>query len=91
MLTLQQPTIGEAIARIYSLVQAKRGADAEAAARTLQRQFPARGDVNEALALVLVNENKHGDALPFAEAAAKAEPKNTGYLINLGGFTSSMS
>ncbi len=84
MLTLQQPTIGEMIARIYSLVQANRGADAEAAARALQRQFPARGDVNEALALVLVNENKHGDALPFAEAAAKAEPRNAGYLINLG-------
>ncbi len=84
MLNPQQPTIGEMIARIYSLAQAKRGADAEAAARALQRQFPARGDVNEALALVLVNENKHDDALPFAEAAVKAEPKNSGYLINLG-------
>lgn len=84
MLNPLQPTIGEMIARIYSLVQANRGADAEAAARALQRQFPARGDVNEALALVLVNQNKDNDALLFAEAAVKAEPKNAGYLINLG-------
>lgn len=84
MLSPQPPTIGEMIARIYSLVQANRGADAEVGARALQQQFPARGDVNEALALVLVNENRDDDALPFAEAAVKAEPRNTGYLINLG-------
>lgn len=84
MLNPQQPAIGEMIAGIYRLVQAKRGADAEAQARALQRQFPARGDVNEALALVLVNENKDEDAMPFAEAAVKAEPRNAGYLINLG-------
>jgi tetratricopeptide (TPR) repeat protein len=84
MLNPQQPTIGDMIAKIYRLVQAQRGADAEAAARDLQRQFPARGDVNEALALVLVNEGKDEDALPFAETAVKAEPRNAGYLINLG-------
>ena len=50
----------------------------------MQRQFPARGDVNEALALVLVKQNKHDEALPFAEAAVKAEPRNADYLINLG-------
>jgi tetratricopeptide (TPR) repeat protein len=78
------PTIGEMIARVYGLVQSQRGAEAEAAARALHRQLPARGDVNEALALVLVNENKFDDALPFAKAAVKAEPRNAGYLINLG-------
>jgi tetratricopeptide (TPR) repeat protein len=84
MLKPMPPTVADSIAEIFRLVQANRGTEAEIMARNLQRQFPARGDANETLALVLVNQNKHDEALPFAEAAAKAEPKNAGYLINLG-------
>ena len=84
MLMPMQPTVADSIAQIFRLVQASRGTEAETAARTLQRQFPARGDANETLALVLVNQNRHDEALPFAETAARAEPKNAGYLINLG-------
>jgi tetratricopeptide (TPR) repeat protein len=36
------------------------------------------------LALVLLKSGKHNHALRFAEAAAKAEPENAGYLVNLG-------
>ncbi|MBC8036162.1 MAG: sulfotransferase [Rhizobiales bacterium] len=84
MLNPRQPTVAEAIAGLPRLLQLGRLAEAEAAARSLQRQFPERGDANEALALVLVNLNKHAEAFPFAEAAVKAEPRNAGYLINLG-------
>ncbi len=84
MLNLRQPNIEEAIAGLPRLMETGKGAEAEARARDLQRQFPERGDVNEALALVLVNLGKPGHALSFAEAAVKAEPRNAGYLINLG-------
>ncbi len=84
MLNTRQPTVEEVIAGFPRLMELGRGEEAEAEARALYRHFPARGDVNEALALVLVNLGKHGDALPFAETAARAEPKNAGYLINLG-------
>ena len=72
------------IAEVHRFLQMGRGDEAEAAARRLQRQYPARGDVNEALALTLINIGKLGEAFPYAEAAVKAEPRNAGYLINLG-------
>ena len=84
MLNPRQPGVEEVIAGLPRLMQMGREAEAEATARALQRQFPARGDVNQALALVLINIGKPGDALPFAQAAVKAEPRNAGYLINLG-------
>jgi len=84
MLNLRQPNIEEAIAGLPRLMESGRYEEAEAAARDLQRLHPTRGDVNEALALVLVNLGKPGHALSFAEAAVKAEPRNAGYLINLG-------
>ncbi|HUR42722.1 MAG TPA: sulfotransferase [Aestuariivirga sp.] len=65
-------------------MQAGRHDEAEAEARALQQLWPDRGDVNEALALILINMGKLGDAFPFAEAAVKAAPRNSGYLINLG-------
>jgi len=84
MLKPAVPGIAEEIANCHRLLQMGRVADAEAAARALQARHPARGDANEALALVLVNIGKPGDALRFAEAAVRAEPRNAGYLINLG-------
>ena len=60
------------------------GMEAETAARKLQQQYPAQGDVNHALALVLVKQDKDGEALLFAKAAVKAEPRNADYLVNLG-------
>lgn len=77
-------TVVEAINELPGLLKTGRFAEAEAAARALQRQFPARGDVNQALALVLLKSGKHNHALRYAEAAAKAEPENAGYLVNLG-------
>ncbi|MBC8036161.1 MAG: hypothetical protein H7X89_02975, partial [Rhizobiales bacterium] len=79
-----QRSVEEAINELPRLLQMGRNDEAEAAARALQRQFPARGDVNQALALVLLKLGKHGFALRYAEAAAKAEPENAGYLVNLG-------
>ncbi len=84
MLNPVQRSIEEAIDELPRLMQVGRNDEAEAAARSLQRQFPARGDVNQALALVLIKLGKPGYALRFAEAAAKAEPENAGYLVNLG-------
>ena len=84
MLNSPPQTIEEEINSLPRLMDMGRGAEAEAAARSLHRRFPARGDVNEALALVLVSLGKRGHALSFAEAAVKAEPRNAGYLINLG-------
>ncbi len=84
MLNPGPPGVAETIASLPRLMELGRADEAEAAARNLQRQFPDRGDVNEALALVLVNLGKRGHALSFAEAAVKAEPRNAGYLINLG-------
>ena len=54
------------------------------AARDLLRRFPSRADANEALALVLVNVGKMGDAFKFAEAAVRLDPTNTNYIINMG-------
>ncbi|MBC8038572.1 MAG: sulfotransferase [Rhizobiales bacterium] len=79
-----QRSVEEAINELPRLLQMGRNEEAEAAARALQRQFPERGDVNQALALVLLKLGKHGFALRYAEAAAKAEPENAGYLVNLG-------
>ncbi len=76
--------VEEAIDELSRLMQTGRKEEAEAAAHALQRQFPARGDVNQALALVLLKSGKHNHALKFAEIAAKAEPENAGYLVNLG-------
>ena len=81
---LEQGAVEDAIAELSRLMEKGRKEEAEALARALQRQFPARGDVNQALALVLLKSGKHNHALRFAEAAAKAEPENAGYLVNLG-------
>lgn len=80
----EQGGVEDAINELSRLMQKGRKEEAEAAARALQRQFPARGDVNQALALVLLKSGKHNHALRYAEAAAKAEPENAGYLVNLG-------
>jgi tetratricopeptide (TPR) repeat protein len=58
--------------------------EAETAARKLQQRYPAQGDVNHALALVLARQDKDGEALLYAKAAVKAEPRNADYLVNLG-------
>ena len=84
MFDLTSLTVDTGITQIQGLLGAGRGADAEAAARQLWQQYPQRGDVNEALALVLINTGKAGYALQFAEVAVKAEPLNASYLINLG-------
>src|SRR5688572_23082588 len=80
----EQGGVEDAIGELSRLMEKGRKEEAEAAARALQRQFPARGDVNQALALVLLKLGKQNHALRFAEAAAKAEPENAGYLVNLG-------
>ena len=79
-----RPAVEQEIAGLQALLRAGRAADAEKAARDLQRRFPSRADANEALALVLVNIGKKGDAFKFAEAAVKLDPRNAGYHINLG-------
>ena len=77
-------SVTEEIAGIQRLLQAGHGVEGEAAARRLQQQYPAQGDVNHALALVLVRQGKDGEALLFAKGAVKAEPRNAAYLVNLG-------
>jgi tetratricopeptide (TPR) repeat protein len=72
------------IAGIRRLLHTGHGMEAETAARKLQQQYPAQGEVNHALALVLVRQDKDGEALLFAKAAVKAEPRNADYLVNLG-------
>jgi tetratricopeptide (TPR) repeat protein len=76
--------IAEEIAGIRRLLHTGHGMEAEAAARKLQQQYPSQGAVNHALALVLVRQDKDGEALVFAKAAVKAEPRNADYLVNLG-------
>lgn len=77
-------SITEEIAGIRRLLREGHGAEAETAARKLQQQYPAQGDVNHALALVLARQDKDGEALLFAKAAVKAEPRNAAYLVHLG-------
>ena len=77
-------SVTDEIAGIRRLLREGHGAEAETAARKLQQQYPAQGDVNHALALALVNQDKDGEALLFAKAAVKAAPRNAEYLINLG-------
>ncbi len=77
-------SVVEEIAGIQSLLRAKRGLEAEAAARRLQQHYPSRGDVNHALAIALIRQDKDGEAIVFAKAALKAEPRNAAYLVNLG-------
>ena len=72
------------IAGIRRLLLTGHGVEAETAARKLQQQYPAQGDVNHALALVLIKQDKDGEALLFAKAAVKAEPRNAEYLVSLG-------
>lgn len=77
-------SITDQIAGIRRLLREGHGLEAETAARKLQQQFPVQGDVNHVLALVLVKQDKDGEALLFAKAAVKAEPRNAEYLVNLG-------
>jgi tetratricopeptide (TPR) repeat protein len=77
-------SFAEELAGIHRLLRAGRGMEAELAARKLQQQYPVQGDVNHALALALVQQDKDGEALLFAKAAVKAEPRNAEYLVNLG-------
>jgi hypothetical protein len=77
-------SIAEEIAGIRRLLHTGHGMEAETVARKLQQQYPEQGDVNHALALVLVKQDKDGEALLFAKAAVKAEPRNADYLVNLG-------
>ncbi|HUQ36134.1 MAG TPA: sulfotransferase [Aestuariivirga sp.] len=77
-------SIAEEIAGIQRLLRAGRGLEAETAARKLQLEHPVQGDVNHALALVLIKQDKDGEALLYAKAAVKAEPQNAAYLISLG-------
>jgi tetratricopeptide (TPR) repeat protein len=72
------------LAEIHRLLRLGRGMDAEAAARRLQQKFPEQGGANHALALALINQDKDGEALFFAKAAVKAEPRNAAFLVNLG-------
>ena len=77
-------SVVEKIAGIQRLLRAGRGMEAESVARNLQQEYPAQGDVNHALALVLIKQDKDGEALLFAKAAVKAEPRNAAYLVNFG-------
>jgi tetratricopeptide (TPR) repeat protein len=79
-----RPSAEQEIANILALLRSGRGQDAENVARSLQRRYPSRADANEALALVLVNVGKMGDAFKFAEAAVRLDPTNTNYIINMG-------
>ena len=81
---MMQGNVAEEIAGIHRLLREGDGMAAETAARKLQQQYTAQGDVNHALALVLVKQDKDGEALLFAKAAVKAEPRNAEYLVNLG-------
>jgi tetratricopeptide (TPR) repeat protein len=74
----------EELAGIRRLLREGHGMEAETAARKLQQRYPAQGDVNHALALVLARQDKDGEALLYAKAAVKAEPRNADYLVNLG-------
>lgn len=76
--------VAEEIAGILRLLRTGHGVEAETAARKLQQHYPAQGDVNHALALTLIKQDKDGEALVFAKAAVKAEPRNATYLVNLG-------
>lgn len=77
-------SVTDQIAGIRRLLREGHGMEAETVARGLQQQYPAQGDVNHALALALVMQGKDGEALIFAKAAVKAEPRNGDYLVNLG-------
>ncbi len=84
MISPMPGSVAEQIAEIHRLLQEGNGMEAEAAARRLQKQYPAQGDVNHALALVLIKQRKDGEAIVFAKAAITAEPRNAAYLVNLG-------
>ena len=81
---LDPPAIKSELARIAALSAAEKFAEAEARARTLHAAAPQRGDVNDTLALALVDQRKLHEALPFAKAAVAAETRNTAFLVNLG-------
>ena len=46
----------------------------------LQQHYPSRGDVNHALAIALIRQDKDGEAIV---SKVKAEPRNAAYLVNL--------
>src|SRR5262245_41615504 len=72
------------IREIGALIQKGQGSDAEAAGLRLLRAHPNRPDVNNILGVVYVQLKKRGRAVPYFEAAVKAEPRNPVYLNNLG-------
>ena len=78
------PIVKGIIGEISVLAAAGKLVDAEAKARELHNQVPGRADVNDVLSLSLVDQKKYGAAVPFAEAAVKAEPHGSTYLVNLG-------
>lgn len=77
-------SITDQIAGIRRLLREGHGVEAETVARKLQQQYPAQGEVNHVLALVLIRQRKDGEAIVFAKAAIAAEPRNADYLVNLG-------
>ena len=59
-------SITDQIAGIRRLLREGHGVEAETVARKLQQQYPAQGEVNHVLALVLIRQRKDGEAIVFA-------------------------
>ncbi len=84
MFNLMPDNVTDEITGIRRLLREGHRGEAETAARKLQQRYPAQGEVNHVLALVLIKQRKDGEAIEFAKAAIAAEPRNAAYLVNLG-------
>jgi tetratricopeptide (TPR) repeat protein len=78
------PYVKKVIGEIEALGNVGKLEEAEALARKLHGEYPDRADVNDTLSLTLADQKRYSSALPFAEFAAKKEPRNPAYLVNLG-------
>ncbi len=82
------PSLAQIIAtefvRIAKLAENGKGEEAWRAANALYKKHPNDHTANIIMALILIENNRKADALPYAKAAVKLAPNNTRYLVSLG-------
>lgn len=77
-------TIALEFARIAKLAESGKREEGRRAANALYKKHPDDHLANIAMALILTEDNRKADALPYAETAVKLAPNNARYLVSLG-------
>ena len=76
--------IAREFAQVTNLLKIGKKEEGWRAANALHKKHPNDPSVNFLVALILAENNKKADALPYVEAAVKFAPGNADYLLALG-------